>query len=524
MVTPRNPLSTDPRSEARKPVTIAARWGQVPTPDAIALKMAYRLLRDRVAEPVRILDPCVGPATFPKALAGAGVLRTDDVLMLIDIDHSMLTQSAAWAREQGITFSTECGDYIETRLPAEYDYAILNPPYVRQEWLDRKEEYATLFRERYGLRVPGTSNQYVYFVTKVLRELRPGGRLACIVYDSWQSTRFGDWLAQILEQECTWVTTEPEPNQPFNGHLIDATVIYAEKNGERKSDALWQYTGGRVRTGPLSLVPGFCLISDAFQTQRGLRLKQADFFLCDAKTAVEYGATPFLKKVTKFNGYQVPEDHPEAALLLGAGDRNPAIIAELRRRLRVALQAPEDNVSILTWFSERPETWMLHRPAPYAGIVFNYYIRRRPKHILNLSHAYSDNFYGLAPREYSLTLREAVPMLAWLAALNSTAACIGILSMARNQGSGLAKVQLFEYRKAHVPDLGQCSGPDIKKFEGLGNALVNGMDPRGTIRRIDETVAAVFSDSHLRSPTLYDIFAEIDKKARKPRDSAECLG
>jgi hypothetical protein len=510
-------LSTDPRSEARKPVTVAARWGQVPTPEPIALKMAHRLLRDRVADTVRILDPCVGPTTFPKALVRAGVLRTNDELMLMDIDHSMLTQSAAWLQEQGITFSAECGDYIETKLLGEYDYAILNPPYVRQEWLERKEEYGTWFRERYGLRVPGTSNQYVYFVAKVLKELRPGGRLACIVYDSWQSTRFGAWLADILEQECAWVAIEAEPNQPFNGHLIDATVIYAEKCGRRKSGTLCASTGGRVRTGPLSSVPGFCLITDAFQTRRGLRLKQADFFLCDSKTAAKCGATPFVKKVTKLSGYEVPEDHPEAALLVGPVDRNPAVTAELRRRLKQALQAPEDNVSILTWFSERPESWMLHRPAPYAGIVFNYYIRRRPKHILNLSHAYSDNFYGLTPRE-------GIPVPAWLAVLNSTASCIEILSTARNQGNGLAKVQLFEYRKAYIPNLRQCSRRDIRKFEQLGGALVSGTDPQATIKRIDEAVAAVFADSRLRSPTLYDIFAEVDEKARKPRDTAECLG
>ncbi|MGA2881617.1 MAG: hypothetical protein ABSG13_21915, partial [Bryobacteraceae bacterium] len=64
----------------------------------------------------------------------------------------------------------------------------------------------------------------------------------------------------------------------------------------------------------------------------------------------------------------------------------------------------------------------------------------------------------------------------------------------------------------------------IRKFEQLGGALVSGTDPQATIKRIDEAVAAVFADSRLRSPTLYDIFAEVDEKARKPRDTAECLG
>ena len=518
MAAPRLALSSDPRSEAKKPVTIAGRWGQVPTPDAIAVRMAKRLLCRRPHHGVRILDPCVGTFTFPKALQRAGVLRSDDQLELLDIDPSMVQQSSRWARERSIRFSVECADYIETELTPEYDYAILNPPYVRQEWLESKENYIAWFRERYHLEVPGTSNLYVYFVVKVLHELRPGGRLACILYDSWQSTRFGAWLADLLESECSRIDTEPEPNQPFNGRLIDATIIYAEKNAagnQTKSRSVARYD--RLRVGPLSSVEGFCPVTDAFHTRRGLRLKQADFFLCDQKTAGKCGATPFLKKVSRFSGYKVPEDHPEAALLITPGSRKPTIERELRRRLELAKKTPDENVSILTWFKERPDAWMLHRPAPYAEIVLNYYIRHRPKHITTSGFAYSDNFYGL-------TSRASVPTLAWLAALNSTAACVEILFRARNQGSGLAKVQLFEYRNAHIPNLTEFSRRDVQELQKLGLSLLNAVDPRPIIRCIDRAIAAVFGDSRLRPPTLEGIFTDVDERARKPKDTIECLG
>jgi hypothetical protein len=160
---------------------------------------------------------------------------------------------------------------------------------------------------------------------------------------------------------------------------------------------------------------------------------------------------------------------------------------------------------------------MLHPPAPYADIIFNYYMRHRPKHILNRRHAYSDNFYGL-------TARTRISPVAWLSALNSTATCIEILSRARNQGNGLAKVQLFEYRNAHIPDLQQCSRSDVKKFEQLGSELLNGCSPGDTLTRIDELVAAVFANWRLKLPTVYGIFDEIDQRARKPRESAACLG
>lgn len=517
MAISRTALLSDPRSEARKPPTAQMRWGQVQTPEAIGLRMAERLLRNRAPEPIRILDPCVGPGTFPRVLARSGVLRDRDELTLLDIDPKMVAESSKWAREQGLKFSAKCADYIALELKSQYDYAILNPPYVRQEWLDRKEQYSAWFQERYGLRVPGTSNLYVYFIIKVLNELRRGGRLACIVYDSWQFTRFGNWLTQVLETECDSITMEPEGNQPFNDRLIDATVIYAQKRRSTRSEALRLSGYRRVDTGPLSTVQSFCVLTDVFQSRRGLRLKQADFFLCDIGAQKKFGATPFVKKVSKFSGYQVPKDHCEAALLLSPGNLKPSVSLELIRRLREARKRPQENVSILTWFKERRDSWMLHRRPPYAQLIFNYYMRNRPKHIFNPRHAYSDNFYGLVARS-------PISSLAWLSALNSTAVCIEILSRARNQGSGLAKVQLFEYRNVHIPDLRLCSRSEVRKFEQLGLELLDCDSRGGTLTRIDELVASVFPDSRLKLPTLYDILAETDQKARKPKEATACLG
>jgi len=516
MATARTATFSDPRSEARKPCSIHLRWGQVQTPDPIGMRMAEWLLQERAGASIRILDPCVGPGTFPRSLARSGLLKDQDELTLVDIDPKMVAESSKWAEALGLKFSAKCADYIGLEPKCEYDCAILNPPYVRQEWLNRKAEYSTWFQDRYNLRVPGTSNLYVYFILKVLHELRPGGRFACIVYDSWQFTRFGKWLSQILEEECDSITMQPEANQPFRDRLIDATVIYAQKSRAPRNGLL-RLAPAQRPTGPLSTVEGFCVMAQAFQTRRGLRLKQADFFLCDLGTREKLGATPFVKKVSRFTGYQVPEDHAEGALLLSPGEVNPAVSLELWRRLGDAKKKPEENVSVLTWFNARRESWMLHRRPPYAKLIFNYYMRNRPKHILNPRHAYSDNFYGLAARQ-------GISPLAWLAALNSTAVCIEILSKARNQGSGLAKVQLFEYRSTNIPNLQACSPSEVREFEQLGLELLDRDPPAGALRCIDELVAAVFSDSRLKMPTLYEIFAETDQNARKPKEAAACLG
>jgi hypothetical protein len=429
----------------------------------------------------------------------------------------MVAESSRYAREQGLKFSAKCADYVVLPLKPKYNYAILNPPYVRQEWLDRKEQYSSWFEEQYALRIPGTSNLYVYFIVKVLSELEPGGQFACIVYDSWQFTRFGKWLARFLEKECDRITLEPETDQPFNGRLIDATVIYAQKSRRPKHGTPLPIPLPRPACSSLSTVQGFSVLTDVFLSRRGLRLKQADFFLCDLDSYRKCGATPFVKKVSKFRGYQVPEGHREAALLLAPEDRKPLLKAELMRRLKEAQTRPQHNISILTWYRERPESWMLHRPAARSQIIFNYYMRNRPKHILNPRRAYSDNFYGL-------TSLARISPIAWLSVLNSTAACIEVLARARNQGNGLAKVQLFEYRNAYIPDLRHCSRNEIREFERLGYNLLDSQTHDSTLRRVDELVAAVFSDSRLKLPTMYDIFAEVDQKARKPKETPRWVG
>jgi type I restriction-modification system DNA methylase subunit len=186
-------ISSDPRSLAGRPKDRARLLGQVLTPPQIAQHMAKVLLGNRPQGPISIVDPAVGPGTFPVALFESGFMQSSDQLTVYDIDETMISTTEAYLRSHLIRFRSFCADFLETRSEIHYDMAVLNPPYVRQEWIDKKEHYRSLFKERYGVDVPGTSNLYVYFLIKMLFELKPGGRSACIIYDSWRYTRFGNW-------------------------------------------------------------------------------------------------------------------------------------------------------------------------------------------------------------------------------------------------------------------------------------------------------------------------------------------
>src|SRR5271157_2933285 len=383
---------SDPRSTATRPAQKADILGQVLTPPTIAKKMCQLVLPGPPRKPVQILDPSVGPGTFPQALAALGILNENCTVTMVDIDGDMIAKTRELFAQEQCEQKLVQEDYLEMDQRGAFDCVICNPPYIRQEWIANKAHYRDLLLNRYNIHIPGTANLYVYFVAKIVEDLKPGGTFACIIYDSWTKTIFGQWLSAFLQAECEGVQVIEEKNQPFLNRMIKASIItgkrkkkankgvqkMAQPRGTRQLDGAARAPEAK---GPFRREKGFYPMDSLMATKRGLRLKQADFFLCDYSLVENIGATPFIKKIGKVKGFAIPEDHPEAALLVADGEDNPLVFAELQRRLAGAQLHPDQNKTILNWYQERPEAWYLHRRPPYGSIIFNYYLRNRPKHL-----------------------------------------------------------------------------------------------------------------------------------------------
>jgi adenine-specific DNA-methyltransferase len=505
-------IGSDPKSLAGRPSNESDLLGQVFTPQEIAARMATDLLREPRHSGLTILDPAVGPATFPISMLATGKLHNDDKLVLRDIDKKMVTKTRRVFAKAGRSVDLKRCDYLEEE-GGPYDLVIMNPPYVRQEWIDKKDHYRAAFRERYSARVPGTSNLYVYFIVKALAELKQGGKMVCIVYDSWLFTKFGRWLAGVLQANCGNMDTTNVGQQPFQGRLIDATIITATRTSK-------QFIGNPDDSAVVSMreqswlsgLEGVAPVHSLFHTKRGLRLKQSAFFLIDLKEGLRVGATPFVKKLGHLRGYTVRDDHPEAALLQYPGDSpNPLLVCEIDRRLQLAQDAPDRNVAILTWHKERPESWFLHRKAPYAPILFNYYLRGRPRHIYNRERVFADNFYGLTPSK-------RVDPLIPFAIMNSTCVCLDILHRTRNQGHGLQKIQLYEYREALVPDWTSLSKSAQGRLRRSGEELLEAPDKApDCLRKIDDVIARELGADQVSLPFIHEKLREYDPQSGKVR-------
>ncbi|MFX0209013.1 MAG: Eco57I restriction-modification methylase domain-containing protein [Candidatus Hodarchaeota archaeon] len=505
-----------PRSSAGRPKLKEELLGQIITPEETALQMARLLLKSKSSSSVSILDPCIGPGTFPSALKKSGLLSNNDYLLGVEIDPDLIKLAKKLLKKLKINFKLVQADYLDLPLNSSFDFVIMNPPYIRQEWLDRKNEYLQIFRDQYGLSLPGTANYYVYFITKVIKDLKPGGKCVCIVYDSWQSTKYGEWLLDLVKKECSSFKVFPMEDIMFNDRLVDATVIEFTKrisldNSRLSIKGLEARTRARVPE-EFRIASSFSSIESLALVRRGLRLKQANFFMCGLSLVKTIGATPFVKKVSKIKGFRIPDHHNEAALIASSQKTPTRLMKELQRRLKAALQNPEDNISILNWYYEYPERWFIHSEPPYAKILFNYYLRKRPRHIFNPNYAYADNFYGLTPKDQ-------INSYCVLAVLNSTYACISIMAEARNQGKGLAKLQLFEYRRARIPDWRQFDKTTINELSVLGKKLAICADLQNAesiIFEIDEALSSVLPKTLPKTKLLPNILREISLKVKKP--------
>ena len=90
-----------------------------------------------------------------------------------------------------------------------------------------------------------------------------------------------------------------------------------------------------------------------FLSRRGLRLKQASFFMSRNDDIETHNAIRFAKKPNQITGITIQSNHPESLLLIENKTKNPdpKTFTELETRIEAAKLNPEKNEPILNWYS-----------------------------------------------------------------------------------------------------------------------------------------------------------------------------
>jgi len=236
-------LSIDPKYKKKL-------LGQVFTPSWIADYMAALAIKDGRGIG---LEPCFGKGIFIKAMAkrlkqlNIPVHEIKNKIYGIELDPDLFIEGLyEYIRETGNSGSLNklyIGSFFDYHEKiGKFDYAMMNPPYVRQEDLSssylpknlRKGYLSKVicdyirpehFTKRYNL--------YAYFFIHLSRMLKKSGRAVIITYNSWLFSRFGRYLQRFLLDNFLIKYIIDFDQDAFGDALIGSCVILMEK---RKGD------------------------------------------------------------------------------------------------------------------------------------------------------------------------------------------------------------------------------------------------------------------------------------------------
>jgi len=226
--------------------------GFVRTPPFIAALLARWALRAPTDE---VLDAGFGEGVFliesAKRLLALGTSVQHLAAQLHGVDsHPDAVQGLQRAfRSYGLPTElpgVRAGDFFETDFPL-VDVLIGNPPYVRRWWQKDVDALQVIAEQVQDVSTfSRLTDLACYFVIYGARFLKPGGRLALIVSDSWLDMRYGTAFKDYLLRTFRVRGMLGFQSQVFPDVLVRPVVILAEKRPEVK-------TSGRGRVAFVSL-------------------------------------------------------------------------------------------------------------------------------------------------------------------------------------------------------------------------------------------------------------------------------
>ena len=421
-------------------IPLKSELGQVWTPSEVASKMVD-LISTECKPGARILDPASGPGTFLEIFLQKKIKFSNfDCFEIDDRLYKFMIDSF-----QSKSINIFSGDYFQYKNESLYDVAILNPPYIRHEDLSQNQKFClqkyldSINSGHFTKRM----NLFGYFLIAASSQLKFGGVMCAIVYDSLNSTRYGQEIIKHLSASGKFVKRETI-SAPFKGRLIDAEIILWKKNESLLSEVP-EIDDKKAYRCP----ENFCSISELAKVKRGTSFVKREYFVTN-EPAPESALTQMVTKqplkdglIVKANAFGLFKSN-----VLG---RDMVILDELKQ---VNKDPRIDALKTL--------------PTPIFGdIIFNYYLRGNPRHLLNV-HGYpaSDNFYCLKFVDVSYILPH------WVIA-NSNQAIWQLIKSSRKQGSGLRKLQLFEYSRCGIPDYRKFSVDSLDLVKMLASDAIS---------------------------------------------------
>ncbi|WP_066434499.1 Eco57I restriction-modification methylase domain-containing protein [Chryseobacterium sp. CCH4-E10] len=502
--------------------------GQVFTSSILA-KFMIGLLKDTLKPNSFILDPCIGPNTFFKAM-------TEDFskcnLKGIEIDNNLITLETTKFYESP-NRSLIQGSFFDFPVSEKFDLVIQNPPYVRQELLtDGANSKESI---RYNVSsllstIPSQSNLYIYFLLKSILHLKNGGVMIAVIYDSWLYSSFGKFLKESFLKLGRLESIYHFKKSAFDNVEIGATVIkFVKDKNHKKSISYYSlkdlndlrtYNSLNVNCIKLNQQE---LLTYSFNNHSIINFKSSLFreLKSIVSQPIQRGTSAVINNHFIFSKNELPELQPivkdvsqiktytvnkENAYILAI---NGSISNETKKYLESVkneiLKTPAQKFVAVKRNIGTKRDWYKINLKATGNFIFNYYLRNNIDFIYNPNKFLSsDNFYILNIKDNEL---------ANFAILNSSFTRLNTLSNSRSQGNGLRKIQLYEFKEVKVFDINKLSEQTVNKLNLLGKELmkVNRYDngQMYIIKKIDLVLIDEYNEKNSSSLAIDDLNNEI---------------
>lgn len=207
---------------SRMEPTTRRRLGQFFTPYPIARFMAQWVVADPFVR--TILDPAVGLGVFFRA--AAEVAERELQFVGYDLDENLLDEAshlfAGWLR---VTLRRQ--DFLHNDWGNLFEGILCNPPYQRFHHYSERSRIFAEFRDRLHLPLSGSTNLYVLFLLKAVRQLKENGRAAFIIPSEFMNATYGKLAKGFLLDSgaLRYVFVFDFDTNVFEGALTTACVL-----------------------------------------------------------------------------------------------------------------------------------------------------------------------------------------------------------------------------------------------------------------------------------------------------------
>lgn len=476
------------------PLVRRKRLGQFWTPYAVARFMAA-WLAPTVGE---ICDPAAGAGVFARALLDpVRPIGRGRTLRALDLDPGMAGVVTALARHlPDMALIVESRDYFELPADMRFGAVIVNPPYLNHADIVAKRALADQVASETGLRLPGLSNLYIYFLVRLAGQLAPGGRMAAIVPAEFLDSTYGRVVKRYLLRAdlLRAVVSFGSGASIFEGAMTTATILLLEES--RRPGRHWPVAFRRVENEseleafepaltaspfapaalgtPLepdpsrpwrqypedsrpALPAGYLPLGELANAQHGFTSGDNGFFVLRASELTALGLSRAWCTPTDGRSAYVPGPffRPADLAALDAADRAIWLLTLDERSAREPAAAAYLDSAAGRAAAARPSAqgrrpWWRQAGRVVAPVWVSNLSRGRVKVVRNETSAKPlDHFHTLSPRPDLSELAARV-----LVAYTGTAEFAASLrAVAREYGSGMLKVETREMLEVPVPDV-----------------------------------------------------------------------